>query len=78
MHMTNIQIRDVPDEVHAELVRRADAAGQSLQQYLSSELTAIVKTPTLNEVLDQIEAHATAHISASGTVEAIRAERDRR
>jgi plasmid stability protein len=33
--MRNVLIRDVPDDVHAELQRRAEDAGQSLQQYLS-------------------------------------------
>lgn len=34
-----IQIRDVPDEVHAALVEAADAAGLSLTGYLQQELT---------------------------------------
>jgi len=36
-------------------VRRAEAAGWSLQQFLSAQLAAIAATPTLAEVLDRIE-----------------------
>ncbi|TPW09530.1 MAG: hypothetical protein FD127_4116, partial [Acidimicrobiaceae bacterium] len=32
--MPNVQVRDVPVEVHEALVRRAELAGQSLQQFL--------------------------------------------
>lgn len=36
--MAIVQIRDVPDDVQAELVRRAKASGQSLQQYMRALL----------------------------------------
>jgi len=36
------------------LQRRAEAAGQSLQQYLASELTRLAETPTMQEVLERI------------------------
>lgn len=44
--MPNVQIRDVPEDVHHELVRRAEMAGRSLQQYLSAQLAPMVATPT--------------------------------
>ncbi len=52
--MPNVIVRDLPEDVHAELVRRADVAGQSLQQYLSSELTRITSVPTVDEVLSRV------------------------
>ena len=52
--MPNVLVRDLPEEVHANLQRRAEAAGQSLQQYLASELTRLATTPTLHDVLDRI------------------------
>ncbi len=55
--MPNILIRDVPDDVHAELVLRASNAGQSLQLYLRTELERLARTPTINQVLDRIEAY---------------------
>ena len=76
--MPHVQVRDVPEEVHEVLVRRAQAAGQSLQQYLASELARLAATPTLDEVLDRIENHVTGHLSGSEAVRALEAERDRR
>lgn len=52
--MATLLVRDVPDHVHATLQRRAAAAGQSLQQYLSAELVRLAESPTLDEVLDRI------------------------
>jgi plasmid stability protein len=53
--MKNVLVRDVPDDVHAELQRRAERAGQSLQQYLVAELRRLAARPALDEVLDRIE-----------------------
>jgi antitoxin FitA len=52
--MPNVLVRDLPDEIHASLQRRAESQGKSLQQYLASELTRIANTPTLDDVLDRI------------------------
>lgn len=52
--MPNVLVRDLPDEIHAELLRRAAAAGQSLQQFLACELTRLASTPTLKDVLEGI------------------------
>jgi plasmid stability protein len=43
--MAIIQVRDVPDDVHAELTRRADEAHQSLQQYLRTLLVRQARRP---------------------------------
>lgn len=75
--MPNVQIRDVPAEVHEALVRRAGTAGQSLQQFLSAQLEAIAATPTLDEMLDRIEGRAKGSVHRSGVVAAIEAERAR-
>jgi hypothetical protein len=53
--MPNVLVRDLPDEVHAQLQRRAESQGQSLQQYLVSELRRLAERPTLDEILDRIE-----------------------
>ena len=52
--MPNVLVRDISDEVHAALQRRAEQRGQSLQQYLASELKRLAQRPTLDEVLDRI------------------------
>lgn len=52
--MPNVLVRDVPEDVHADLQRRAEELGQSLQQYLASELTRLARTPTMTQVLNRI------------------------
>ena len=76
--MPNVQVRDVPDEVHEALVRRAGQAGQSLQQFLAAQLAEIAATPTLNEILDRIERRPKGALSAEAAVEALDEERARR
>jgi plasmid stability protein len=52
--MPNVLVRDLPDDVHASLQRRAEETGQSLQQYLATELTRLASTPTMDDVLARI------------------------
>ncbi|HSH61453.1 MAG TPA: hypothetical protein VK988_17785 [Acidimicrobiales bacterium] len=49
--MKSIQIRDVPEEVHASLRAKAAAAGLSLSEYLLRETTKIASRPSMSEVL---------------------------
>lgn len=51
--MPSVQIKDVPEETHAVLRRRAAAAHQSLQEYLRSRLIEEATAPTLDEILDR-------------------------
>ena len=76
--MPNVQVRDVPDDVHEALVRRAAAAGQSLQQFLAGQLAAIAATPTVDEILDRIEHRDKGRVGAGDAVDAIQHERARR
>lgn len=61
--MTNVQIRDVPDDVHRVLVRRAEEAGQSLQQHLLGELTKLASRPTNAELMARIAARPKPNVS---------------
>lgn len=76
--MPNVQVRDVPDQVHEALVRRAEQAGQSLQQFLAAQLALIAATPTIDEMLQRIEHRPKGRLSAKSAIEAIDAERARR
>ncbi len=76
--MPNVQIRDVPDDVHRELVRRARLTGQSLQSYLSDQLTTIVEMPTVEEVVARIERRQLGRLTSAEAVEALDDERARR
>ncbi|MGD0384752.1 MAG: hypothetical protein ABSB73_01310 [Solirubrobacteraceae bacterium] len=51
--MATIQIKNVPDDTHAVLRRRAAAANQSLQEYLLTRLIEEAGGPTVEEVLDR-------------------------
>lgn len=58
--MATIQIRDVPDEVHATYRRRAALAGMSLQEYLRAELVEGARRRSPAEVVAEVEAAMTA------------------
>jgi antitoxin FitA len=76
--MPNIQVKDVPDAVHATLRRRAANAGMSLQEYLLAKLSEDAATPTLDELLDRAGGRAGGHVSIDTAVAAIRADREDR
>ena len=76
--MPSIQVKDVPDAVHATLRRRAAEAGMSLQEYLLARLVEDTSTPTLDEVLDRAGGRAGGRASLQTAVQAVRAERDTR
>jgi len=71
-------VKDVPDEVHATLRRRAAAAGQSLQEYLLAHLVEEASTMTLDEVLDRAGQRAGGRITSLEAVDAVRADRGSR
>lgn len=76
--MPSVQIKNVPEDVHRVLRRRAAEAGQSLQEYLLAQLTDMARHPTVEEVFARIEERDGADITLGFAVEAIRAERDAR
>jgi hypothetical protein len=68
----------VPEEVHEALVRQAELAGQSLQQYLATKLALIATTPTIDEVLDRIERRSKGRLSSEDAIAALESGRARR
>jgi hypothetical protein len=76
--MPSVQIKDVPEETHAVLRRRAAEAHQSLQEYLRSQLIAQASRPTLEEVFARIEHRSGGSAPFDEVVRLIREERDRR
>ncbi len=75
--MPNVLVRDIPDEIHAALQRRAESRGQSLQQYLASELRRLADRPSVDEVLDRIERHRGGRVGFRQAVEGLSEERAR-
>ena len=72
-----LQVRNVPDEVHAELRRRAQAAGVSLSEYVLRELERVAARPPIEEVLARSASRRLA-ISMADVVATIPAERPQR
>ncbi len=76
--MPNILVRDLPDDIHAGLQRRAQAAGQSLQQYLATELARLATTPSMSEMIDRIGKHKGGRVGFVAAVDDLGDERSRR
>ncbi len=51
--MPSVQIKNVPDDVHRTLRRRAKKSGQSLQEYLLGRLSQDARQESLEETLDR-------------------------
>jgi plasmid stability protein len=73
--MPNVLVREIPDDVHAALQRRAERRGQSLQQYLAGELKRLAEKPSLEDVLDALETHTGGAVGFAQAAEDLAAER---
>ena len=74
--VANVQIRDVPDDVHRRLKSQAALAGQSLNEYLLARMSDIALTPTIPELIERIRSRAGYEGPPIAAI--IREERDRR
>lgn len=75
--MPNVLVRDLPDDVHAALQRKAEQRHQSLQQYLASELRRLAERQQLSDVLEQVEKHQGGRVGLHQAVEDLADERAR-
>jgi hypothetical protein len=73
----SIQVKDVPDDVHAGLRRQAALERQSLQEYLLCVLTEHARNPTLDEVLAAAGGRAGGSLPLAAATIAVRAGRGR-
>jgi hypothetical protein len=77
--MVAVTIRNVPDEVRAELAARAARSGRSLQEYLVGQLVELASRPDLDTVLDAARARVRAAGSSVTTAQILAArDADRR
>jgi antitoxin FitA len=76
--MPNVLVRDVPEDVHTALQRRAEQRGQSLQQYLTGELRRLAERPSVDEVLDRIDRHSGGLVGLQEAADDLGEERQRR
>lgn len=78
--MATIQIRNIPEDVHRVYRTRAASAGQSLQEYLLSELVrnASVRSPAevVAEVEQQLASEGVDGFSTLPAAEIVRSDRD--
>ena len=72
-----IQVRNVPDRLHRELVRRSKLRGQTLTDYVEDLLEREVSRPPAEEVFARIRSRAPVDIGVSAA-ELIREEREER
>lgn len=75
--MPNVLVRDVPEDVHAALQRRAEQQGQSLQQYLAGELRRLAERPSVDEVLARIELRSGGRVGLQQAADDLAEERQR-
>jgi plasmid stability protein len=75
--MTNVLVRDIPENVHSALLQRAERRGQSLQQYLAGELRRLAERPGLDEVLDRIDRREGGRVGLAQAAEDLAEERSR-
>lgn len=73
--MPNVLVRDVPEDVHAALQRRAARRGQSLQQFLAEQLRLLAERPGVDEVLDRIGSRSGGRVGLRQAVEDLGEER---
>jgi antitoxin FitA len=64
--VVNVQIRNVPEDLVAELKARAAARRQSLSAYLLGELEQIAATPPLDDWLRERLAAPRRHMGVTG------------
>jgi plasmid stability protein len=55
--MGSILIRDVPDDVRAELAARAARKGQSMQEFLKQTLIELTAKPDIETWLERVRAY---------------------
>jgi plasmid stability protein len=75
MHMSKmIQVRNVPDRLHRELVKRATARGQTLTDYVQDILEREAARPPADEVFERISGRSPVRLGARAA-DLIREER---
>jgi hypothetical protein len=73
--MPNVQVRDLPDDVHRRLKSQAALAGQSLNEYLLARMSELARLPTVPELAERIRERAAYEGPSSAAL--IREDRDR-
>jgi antitoxin FitA len=77
--MANLQIKNLPEELHGELRRRAALEGKSLRDYVLDLIRKDQEFPTMREWLDSLEELEPIELGddAYAAIDRDRVERDR-
>jgi len=70
-----VQVRNVPEALHRKLKARAAVAGQSLSDYLLTELERMASRPTREEMLTRLHSRTRVRLKTAAAV-VIREERE--
>lgn len=74
--MANVQIRDVPTDVHRRLKAQAALEGRSLNDFLLARVTELSRLPTVAELAERIRLRTP--LAGESSAALIAAERARR
>ncbi|KRF17426.1 hypothetical protein ASG90_06735 [Nocardioides sp. Soil797] len=72
-----LQVRDLPDDIHAALRARADAAGFSLSEYVTRALAEVAARPAVSDTLKRA-GERSGGATTEQIVDAVRSGRDGR
>lgn len=70
-----VQVKGVPESVHRTLKARAALRGQTLSDYLRSEMERLAARPSPDELLAMLDHEAPAELGESAAPEVRRARR---
>ncbi len=71
----NIQLRNVPDDLHRRLKARAALAGQSLSEYLITQVEGLAARPMPQELQERLSRRESVSVTKT-SAEVLREERD--
>ena len=74
--MANIQIRNVPEDLHRVLKAKAATEGSSLSDFVLAELAQLAKRPTPRELRKRLRRREPVHLSPTAA-DVIREVRER-
>jgi plasmid stability protein len=70
-----LQVRNLPDDVHAKLKERAAAARMSLSDYVAAQLAELVSYRSNAEILAHAREHLAGKVGGESAADAVRAIR---
>lgn len=76
--VANVQVRNVDEETHEALRRRAAAAGMTLGDYVLDLIRRDLRRPARAEWLDRVRTRPPVEVTTDEIVDAIHAGRDDR